>query len=348
MDSALQALLHEIRDQFKAETADLHLEISQVRGLVQDAIVKLAESFNGLRDQANTQMSLVTSLTSSMDTSDSSSNAPKVPGSDSAESGGDGHQKINIRQFVAETDRILRSFVDHILLVSRQSMEMVHRVDDLSTQMHQVVDFLKDINSIAEQTNVLALNARIVSARAGEAGRAFAVVADQVRKLSRDSNQFSNQINEVVRNAQDNIESAKDIIELMASKDMSFAIESKGRVDEMMAEISEIDRFTAITLAKVSQITENINQSVGLAVMSLQFEDMVTQLTQSQERRLKMLETFTEHLCCGCAPWDPGLSAGDRLALARKSLEDFQALSAANSHKAVDQKSMDEGDIELF
>ncbi|MBF0154830.1 MAG: chemotaxis protein [Magnetococcales bacterium] len=337
MDTQERQLATEIQNQLHLEMDTLRHDAGQIRFLVQDAIVKLTASFNGLRDQSNNQHHLVTSLTSSMEGTESSEQPRE----------GEPQKRINIRQFVSETDRILRSFVDHILLVSRQSMEMVHRIDDLSSQMSEVVNFLHDIDAIAEQTNVLALNARIVSARAGEAGKAFAVVADQVRKLSKDSNQFSRKINEVVRRSQDNIESAKEIIEVMASKDMSFAIESKGRVDEMMDEVSKIDRFTAATLVKVSEITEHINQNVGTAVMSLQFEDMVTQLVQSLEKHIAIMEQFTHAVCCGCLDSGKGDHAA-RVAAIRQTLQEHLELFAQSSHKPVDQTSMDEGDIELF
>ncbi|MBF0177419.1 MAG: chemotaxis protein [Magnetococcales bacterium] len=337
MDTEEQQLAKAIQQQIHQEMDLMRADADQIRFLVQDAIVKLTASFNGLRDQSNNQNHLVTSLTSSMEGGENADQA--------SEEGA--HKRINIRQFVSETDQILRSFVDHILLISRQSMEMVHRIDDLSNQMTEVVAFLHDIDAIAEQTNVLALNARIVSARAGEAGKAFAVVADQVRKLSKDSNLFSQKINQVVRRSQENIVSAKEIIEVMASKDMSFAIESKGRVDEMMDEVSKIDQFTASTLVKVSKITEHINRDVGTAVMSLQFEDMVTQLVQSLEKHINLTEQFTHMVCCGCL--DPG--AADHAAQVkaiRQTLEEHMGIFAQHSHKPVDQTSMDEGDIELF
>ncbi|MGN7611445.1 methyl-accepting chemotaxis protein [Magnetococcales bacterium HHB-1] len=325
-------IVQEIKEELQREVENLRQEITQVRSLVQDAILKLTDSFNGLRDESNQQHRLVSSIISAS--------------SDDENVDNDDRPKINIRQFVSETDQILRSFVDHILLVSRQSMEMVHRIDDLSNQMKEVVSFLKDINAIAEQTNVLALNARIVAARAGEAGSAFAVVADEVRKLSRNSNQFSNQINEVVKGSQKEIQEAKKIIEVMASKDMSFAIESKGRVDEMMTDVAEIDRFTATTLQKVSAITDEINHRVGLAVMSLQFEDMVTQVTQNMDRKFSMLEEFVSKLCCGCL--DEGQDSDTRLQAVREILEQQRQQFDDMDSKAVGQVSLDEGDIELF
>ncbi|MBF0588581.1 MAG: chemotaxis protein [Magnetococcales bacterium] len=341
-----QLITQEIKEELKREVDNLREEMVQIRQLVQDAIVKLTDSFNGLRDQSNTQQSLVTSIIETSTPPISDGDGHEEAEEDSEEKEAE-HAPINIRRFVQETDEILRSFVDHILLVSRQSMEMVHRIDDLSQQMHQVVSFLKDINTIADQTNVLALNARIVAARAGESGRSFAVVADEVRKLSRDSNQFSDRIGEVVRTSQDNIESAKRIIEVMASKDMSFAIESKGRVDEMMNEVSEIDRYTTNTLEKVSSITDAINNSVAMAVMSLQFEDMVTQLTQNMDRKFSMLENFVETMCCGCLS-DPDMVPEQRLEVIRSLLQEQKEQFDIADTKAVGQASMDEGEIELF
>ncbi len=345
MSNQDQLITQEIKEELHREVENLREEMMQIRTLVQDAIVKLTESFNGLRDQSNTQEELVSSIIEASTTPEKSEEEGEEDetGQEKVEE----HKPINIRQFVQETDEILRSFVDHILLVSRQSMEMVHRIDDLSRQMKQVVSFLKDINTIADQTNVLALNARIVAARAGESGKSFAVVADEVRKLSRDSNQFSNRIGDVVRSSQDNIESAKSIIEIMASKDMSFTIESKGRVDEMMNEVSEIDRYTTSTLEKVSTITEAINYSVGMAVMSLQFEDMVTQLTQNMDRKFTMLEKFVENMCCGCLV-DPDMVPERRLEIIRQQLSEQREQFDIADTKAVGQASMDEGEIELW
>ncbi|MBF0627698.1 MAG: methyl-accepting chemotaxis protein [Magnetococcales bacterium] len=318
-----EQLLQEIRTEITREVDSVRVEMQQIRSLVQDAIVKLTDSFNGLRDKSNDQYDLVSSLTQSMDVSKEADDST-----------------ISIRKFVSETDKILRTFVDHIILVSRQSMEMVHRIDALAGQMAEVVLLIKDINGIAEQTHVLSLNARIVAARAGQAGRSFAVVADEVRKLAGNSHNFSGKISEVIDHARENILATKEIIELMASKDMSFAIESKGRVDFMMEEVNAIDLFTAETIGKVAEITQEINMRVGIAVMSLQFEDMVTQLTQSMERKFVVLENLARMFPADIGPQS---AAEIRAALA----EQVELFDAAD-RQAVQQTSMDEGGIELF
>ncbi|MEO5345159.1 MAG: methyl-accepting chemotaxis protein [Magnetococcus sp. YQC-9] len=318
-----EQLLREIRAEINRELESVRYEMQQIRSLVQDAIVKLTDSFNGLRDKSNEQHDLVSSLTQSMDVSKDTEQST-----------------ISVRKFVSETDKILRTFVDHIILVSRQSMEMVHRVDALSTQMAEVVLLIKDINGIAEQTHVLSLNARIVAARAGQAGRSFAVVADEVRKLAGNSHAFSGKISDVIDQARENINSTKEIIEHMASKDMSFAIESKGRVDFMMDEVNAIDQMTSDTIAKVAAITEDINMRVGIAVMSLQFEDMVTQLTQSMDRKFAVLEQMVAIIP---PQFDANAEHHMRTALAEQ-VERFEVAD----RQAVQQTNMDEGDIELF
>lgn len=330
MEDEARRIAEEIVSEYRRQLESVRFEKDQVKNLVQDAIGKLTDSFNGLRESSDEQLGLVTGLTSSMQDGD-----------------GDGDKKINIRGFVSETDKILKTFVNHIILVSRQSMEMVHRIDDLSSQMAEIVDLLHDINAIAEQTNVLSLNARIVAARAGQAGEAFSVVASEVRKLARNSHEFSDRINGVVRNSKKNIESAKGIVEVMASKDMSFAIEAKGRVDEMMAEVSEIDRFTAETIHKVTGVADQISNQVGIAVMSMQFEDMVTQLSESMEKKIHVLEDFAQAMDPDILFGD-GLTAVDRMQRLEQVLEGQRAGFNAVDRGAVQQSSMDEGDIELF
>lgn len=181
-------------------------ELEHVRTLVQNAVQSLNGSFTGLAEDIRGQETLVISMIKNLS---------------EADQWVEGSQRQRMQQFAEETNQILQYFVDNVTTTNRESMEMVHTINDMASQMDAIVSALDDLRSFANQTNLLALNAAIEAARAGEAGRGFAVVADEVRKLSQDANDFSDRIRDVVDTARVDISQAQGVIAKLASKDMS-------------------------------------------------------------------------------------------------------------------------------
>lgn len=257
---------------FESQLAVIRSDVEQVSALLNDAISELQRSFNGLNGSCQMQSTMV------MDVIDHSGFEDNDEGA------------FSFHQFAQDTQHVLDQFVGQIINVSKDSMLVMHVIDDVSVQMNEVVRLLKDVKGIADKTNLLALNAAIEAARAGEAGRGFAVVADEVRALSNNSNRFSDEISDVVSNADKNIKLAQETISVMSSRDMNVVIKSKDNVDAMFEKAEHVNTVAAGKLKDVNMVTSKINNDVGLAVRSLQFEDMANQLLQNINSRVAQIE----------------------------------------------------------
>ncbi|MBF0183405.1 MAG: hypothetical protein HQM06_03305 [Magnetococcales bacterium] len=276
-------LNREIQTEFGKGLEDIRSASTQMRSLIRDTVVKLDNSFNSLRRQAEQQQELVIGLAADLD---------EAPAADKEGKKKEHSNSANIQEFVKATDAILRTFVDRIAQISQESMRMVYRMDDVAAYMLRVQEHLSKINTVVELTKGLALNARIVAARAGRSGEAFTFVATEIHQLASSSRQVSDQISTAVEETNANIHSVRDIVKEMASKDMGFAMNAKGQVDTMMADISAINQFRAKTLRQVSSITENIDDKVDVAVSLLRFEEAVVPVLKRIERKISALERF--------------------------------------------------------
>jgi len=314
------------------EIAAVQIELTQLKTVVADAVVTMTGSFNSLHTLTSEQSTLVHSLMTQM--GDTSENK----------------EGLSFSKFAKETDNVLSFFIDYILDVSRQSMEMVDVINDVGEHMSKVERLLTDVQGIADQTNLLALNAAIEAARAGEAGRGFAVVADEVRNLSRNSDKFSEEIRVVVNASKKNINLAHNMIEKMASKDMNIAITSKANIDTMMADIAVMNDTIAIKIAEVSGLTNQIETSVGDAVRGLQFEDMARQMLEFVDSNILHFQAVSDEVRIGLGVFKTGDSSAwmSEFEQGVSRLSEMKQQWSEKEKKVVSQSSMDEGDIELF
>jgi len=337
-DLQCRGILDNARNQYQNLSNEFNVisdKVSVMQNIVADAVNGLSSSFHTLSNESSQQQQLVQEIISELhDTT-----------------GDESH-----RGFIDETREVLEYFVDNITEVSRGGMSMVYTVDDIEKQMDAVNQLLAEISTIADQTNLLALNAAIEAARAGEAGRGFAVVAGEVRALSQNSNNLNDKIKGVVDQSKTNIAKAKAMVAEIAGKDMSVAMQHKGRVNEMLSMMKEKNTYVDAKLLDAREIAQRVDQGVNIAVRSLQFEDIARQQCEQLNFHIGLVDelaTTTRDKIAAIQNDDMGTEM--TVEVIERVIADFNQQIKDVTEKAVNmhsrtqsQSGMDEGDIELF
>lgn len=333
IEHSSQAIIR-VSTEFSEQIKEVRGEVTRAQTIFNEAIGSLISSFHGINGQVQRQHKLGLQIVSGVD-------------------GSSGVGEFE--QFAGKTSDTLRQFVESVIENSRVAMSLVEMTERIAAQMREVRGRLSEIEGIAKQTNLLALNAAIEAARAGEAGRGFAVVADEVRDLSGRTNHFSQQIREALTAMQAQIEASEKAIHHMAAQDMTFAITSKGDVEVAMSGIEAMNQRTGDSVAELNQIAEQVESSVNQAIVSLQFQDMVTQLLSHVMRRLDVMEEVVgdeEQMAVAL------LNTGDPEATMRTLdtlrehvdtlSQKLMTLKKGVDHNPVRQTGYSSGDVELF
>ena len=186
---------------------------------------------------------------------------------------------------------VVDSTVNDIRSLTSDIESVSSAVTQLAAQTESIGAVLDVIRGIAEQTNLLALNAAIEAARAGEQGRGFAVVADEVRTLASRTGQSTDEIQAMIEKLQSNAKSAVDAVKVSQSastKTVDNAIQANQNLqeaDRLMTEIadmsSEIARATEQQAEAATEANMRINALSGAADSSLRTADELAAASQA-------------------------------------------------------------------
>ncbi|MGE6991883.1 methyl-accepting chemotaxis protein [Pseudomonas sp. NPDC047961] len=178
------------------------------------------------------------------------------------------HAARDADQQARQGDRVVQEAIGQIGSLSGEVEHSAHAIEELNTESGRIGTVLEVIRAVAEQTNLLALNAAIEAARAGEQGRGFAVVADEVRALARRTHDSTEEIEGLIANLQRVAQKAVEQMQTsrnLTQRTVDLASEAGialGRITESVSTIEQMNQQIAAAAEQQSAVAENISESV--------------------------------------------------------------------------------------
>lgn len=182
--------------------------------------------------------------------------------------------------------------------VERIIVEVKEQTDRTNVSIQKINTAMEFITSIAEETNLLSLNASIEAARAGESGRGFAVVADQIKKLAEQSNQSGHEIEETTKALMEDSAQEMEIMQRM----QEIITEQSGSMQETRANVSEVLKEIEASMQSILQIREStgrLAESRGEVMEAVEklsqiAHDNVDSTQQTYAETQEVLDTFKQ------------------------------------------------------
>lgn len=188
------------------------------------------------------------------------------------------------------TQLLIHNTVDNIQGLAGQLGTASEAVANLDNDVNNIVKVLDVIGDIAEQTNLLALNAAIEAARAGEQGRGFAVVADEVRNLAGRTQSSTKEIQLMINNLQEGSRNAIQTMNVCAATSESTVAESQNASEALqqiviaLESISSMSHQIATAAAEQTQVSDDISKRINMIEESgNQLSDVVTESHNSTQ-----------------------------------------------------------------
>ncbi len=309
-----------VSEELSRSLGTCNTNLSSIKSTQDDAVETLSHAFSSLKALVSQQIECIEDLLS-VDEAHTQSYSDRM------------------RKFARETDGTLTEFIGSTEQMSSSTRRLMEQVQTIQQAMPTVIEALSGIDDIAAQTNLLALNAAIEAARAGEAGRGFAVVADEVRALSTRSTQFSDVIKTQVENIRSLVDKLTDTAEFVASQDISQVVNAKSHISEQLSEIIKKAEADLVTTKQIEDIGSQLDDSISTAIRGMQFGDINGQHIQYTQDIIKFI---LEQLAT--------LNTNNIESFVR-ALNAYQKELAAkgkNDHNPVSATSMDAGEVELF
>ena len=241
--------------------------LQDMNGLICDGVALLRQAFTDIHDLLTAQQHAVRKM---------------LPGS-----GDDAASSLD--SFAEHTTRTLDTVIRNAAGVGDDLSQLVSKVTEIADQMPELMKAVNEIDQIAGQTNLLALNAAIEAARAGEQGRGFAVVADEVRKLAERTTQSTQEITDMIKGVEALTARAVDGMDT-GTKRVGAGVEKAGEAARSMADMRQGSADVIVAVGAISSTLAEQRQASGAVA------ENVEQIAQLSRRNSQAVEDIADAL----------------------------------------------------
>lgn len=264
------------------ETGQMSRAVAELRGQLADVVSELRSQSEQLFEASDTLNTNASETATTVDQVEKAvSDISEGASSQASETQKAKENVVLMGNMVEETTREVTEMIDNANSMQRYSEEAfatLQKLEKINDEARQAIDVIYEqtnttnesamkireatslITSIAEETNLLSLNASIEAARAGEQGRGFAVVAGQIQKLAEQSNdsarQIENIIDSLIEDSQKSVETMEDVKRIMESQN-----ESVGHTNERFLQVGEGIRSSIESVKRISDKTRKLDEA---------------------------------------------------------------------------------------
>ena len=282
-------------------------ELSLMSTKINDLVNLLRQSFQGIRSTSSENLSVSAELSATTlsigkaaeeeakivtQTTAESDQMKEAMKASAQEAKSVRDKALNARENLLEAQTALHNTIEQLTLTVQMEGEINERLNSLSNEASQVKQVLTVIADIADQTNLLALNAAIEAARAGEHGRGFAVVADEVRKLAERTQKSLIETNATVNVI---VQSINDITDQMNHNTQ--------RIEKLAGASAEVSDHTEIAVNALADTVNAIEKLSGDSQTNAETTDRIIlkiadvhKLSTSNARSVEEIAAAAEHL----------------------------------------------------